>query len=296
MKRTIQGGPVSNDAILVRRICAIVTPVWVMLLWTVAAFAADAPDARLSEDIALTKATISSLAAKDLKAVRERLDPAIGQITDETLRRMSDTIGASAPVSIETIWATETHNVESGNGTSRMVLEYGWTGKWVVVDAVVKTEPTSKRLSRLYFTANTLPLRELNAFHLFGKGMAQYLFLAGWIAVIAITALAIVVAFRRHRGWRRWALIILMPLGLTPTVAVNWNTGHIWMLEAISNSAGQTIPILAFRYPMALYGFTELRVPYLYISGPLIALGYLIWQLRQSHKRQPLASSADPAS
>src|SRR5204862_7362669 len=165
---------------------------------------------------------------------------------------------------------------------SRILLEYGWTGKWVVVDAVVKTEAASKQFPRLFLTANRLPLRELNAFHLFGKGPVQYLFLAGWIAVIVITGWSIAIALRRHTGWRRWALIALMPLGLTPTVAVNWNTAQVWVLEAVSNSAGYAIPIFALRYPMTLFGNTETLVPYLYVSAPLIALGYLIWQRRRS--------------
>jgi len=278
---------------LMRRMFAIVAPAWIMLLWAAAGFAADAPDSRLSEDIALTKATMSLLAAKDMTAVRDRL---VGQITDDTLRKMSDTIGANEPASIETIWATETHSLENGDGNSRIILEYGLAGKWVIVDAVVRTEAASKRLTRLYFTVNALPLSELNAFHLSGKGLAQYLFLACWVAVIALTAWAMVVAFRRQTGWRRWVLIVLMPSGLTPTVALNWNTAQIWVLEAFSNSAGQSIPVLAFRYPMALHGYTELRVPYLYVSLPLIALGYLIWQWRSSHRRPLLASRADPAS
>jgi hypothetical protein len=281
---------------LMRRTVTIVAPVWIMLLWAGAAFAADTPDSRLSEDIALTKATISRLAAKDMTAVRDHLDPKIGQTTDDTLRKMSDMIGGSEPASIETIWATETHGLENGGGNSRIVLEYGLTGKWVIVDAVVQTEFASKRLTRLYFTVNTLPLSELNAFHLFGKGLMQYLFLAGWISVIVLTAWAMILAFRRQTGWRKWALIVLMPAGLTPTVAVNWNTGHISVFEAFNNSAGQSIPVLAFRYPMALYGTTELLVPYLYVSAPLVALGYLIWQWRSSHRRQLLASSAGAAS
>jgi hypothetical protein len=235
----------------------------------VAALAVDAPNSRLSDDVALTKATVSLLAARDIAAVRDRLDPAMGQVSDDTLRQMSNLIGASEPTSIETIWSTETRNLRTGDRNSRILLEYPLTGKWVVVDAVVKTQGASKRFYRLFLTADTLPLRELNAFHLFGKGPAQYLFLAGWIAVIVFTA---------------WALIALMPLGLTPTVAVNWNTAELWVLEAISNPTGHVIPIFALRYPMALFGYTETRVPYLYVSAPLIALGYLIWQRSWSHR------------
>jgi hypothetical protein len=45
--------------------------------------------------------------------------------------------------------------------------------------------------------------------------------------------------------------------------------------------SGYAIPIFALRYPMTLFGYTETRVPYLYVSAPLIALGYLIWQRRR---------------
>ena len=273
-----------------RRMRRVIAFAAIMVFLAVAAMADDAPNSRLSDDTALTKATVSSLAAKDNAAVRDRLDPAMGQVADDTLHRMSDMIGASEPTSIETIWSTETHNLQTGDGNSRILLEYGLTGKWVIVDAVVKTQGASKRFHRLFLTANTLPLSELNAFHLFGKGPVQYLFLAGWIATIVLTAWAIIVAFRRHTGWRRWALIALMPLGLTPTVAVNWNTAQVWVLEAVNNPAGQVIPIFALRYPMALFGATETLVPYLYVSAPLIALGYLIWQRRRSQKQQPVES------
>jgi hypothetical protein len=259
----------------------------ILLFLTAPAMASEAPDARLSDDIALTKATIASLAAKDFTSVRNRLDTAIGQASDETLDRMSNLFGVSEPASIETISGTETRNLQTGAGNSRILLEYAMTGKWLVVDAVINTQAASKRFTRLYISSNNQSLRELNAFHFFGKGPVQYLFLAGWLTAIALTAFAMAIAFRRHTGWRRWALILSMPLGLTPTVAVNWNTAQIWVIEAVSNSAGEVIPIFAFRYPMAMFGHTEIHVVYLYVSAPLIALGYLFWHWSQ--RRRPLA-------
>jgi hypothetical protein len=251
-----------------------------MVIWAAAALADDAPTSPISNDIALTKATVSLLAAGDLAALRDRLDPAMGPVSDETLRKMSDLIGAIEPVSIETISSAGSHNIRNGNGRSRIVLEYRFASKWLVVDAAVWTEGASKRFQRLFLTPNALPLNELNAFHLFGKGPLQYLFLGVWVATIILTGWAIAIAFRKHAGWRRWTLIALMPLGLTPTVAVNWNTAEVWVLEAISNPAGlgRVIPFFAARYPMALFGYTEFRAPYLFVAAPLIALGYLIWQ------------------
>jgi len=268
----------------------------ILLFLTVPAIAAEAPDARLSDDIALAKATIALLAAKDFTSVRGRLDAGMGPAPDETLDRMSNLFGAGKPASVETISGTETRNVQTGAGNSRILLEYGVAGKWLVVDVAINTQADSKRFTRLYITANNQPLRELNAFHFYGKGLVQYLFLAGWLTVIALTAFAMLIAFRRHAGWSRWALILSMPTGLTPTVAVNWNTAQIWVIEAVSNSAGEVIPIFAFRYPMAMYGQTEIHVVYLYVSAPLIALGYLFWHWWQGRRPMvPLVSTTPTA-
>jgi len=142
-----------------RRICGTIAPASIIVFLTVAALAVDAPNSGLSDDVALTKATVSLLAARDIAAVRDRLDPAMGQVSDDTLRQMSNLIGASEPTSIEPIWSTETRNLRTGDGNSRIPLEYGLTGKWVVVDAVVKTQGASKRFYRLFLTTNTLPVR-----------------------------------------------------------------------------------------------------------------------------------------
>lgn len=258
-------------------------------LWTAPAMASEAPDPRLAGDIALTKATISVLAAKDFTTFRQRLDASMSQATDDILNRMSDRIGAGEPRSIETISATETHDIQTGDGNSRILLEYGLAGRWSIVDAVVRTEGGSKRFVQLYITTNNQSLRELNAFHFLGKGPMQYAFLGGWLTVIALTAFAMVLAFRGHTGWRRWALVLAMPLGLTPTVALNWSSAHTWVIEATSNAAGQVIPIFAIRYPMAFLGHTELGATYFYVSAPLIAFGYLVWYAW--HGRRPLAAS-----
>jgi hypothetical protein len=277
----------------IRRTGGIIVPLAVMFFWASAALALDAPNARLSDDIALTKATISLLAAKNFAAVRDRLDPVMGKISDDTLRQMSDVIGPGDPISVETISSAEARNLQTGDGNSRIILEYELTGKWVVAGALIKTNAASKRFLGLHFTVNALPLKELNAFRLLGKEPVQYLFLAGWIAAILLTALAISAAFRRHRGWRKWALIFLMPLGLTPTVAMNWTTAQMLVLEAASTPA-HVIPVLSFRYPMALFSHTEVGAPFLYVSAPLIAFGYLIWHWGWSKRRAPLASLADP--
>jgi hypothetical protein len=274
-----------------RRLGITIASILIMVFWAAALPADDAPGSRLSDDTALIKATISLLAARDFAAVRERFDPAVGKISDDALSQMSNAVSAAKEAaSIETISAKETHNLQTGDGSSWIYLEYSLPArKWLVVDAVVKTEGDSKRFLRLFVTPNAGPLKELNAFYLLGKGMPQYLFLLTWIAVIAVTGFAMVVAYKRQTGWRRWAFIALMPLGLTPTVAMNWNTGYVWVLEATSNAAGSKIPLFAVRYPMTLFAHTETYVPYLYISAPLFALGYLIWQFR---RRKPEVASA----
>lgn len=268
----------------------IVASVLVVFCSTIAVLAADTPNAVIADDVALTRATIALLAAKDIAAVRKRLDTTKIPISDQTIGQMANVIGQVEPASIETISSSGLHDIKTGDGFSRVVLEYGLTGKWVVVDAAITSKAGLKQFVRLYLTVNALPLQELNAFHLFGSGPAQYAFLAGWMVAIGLTAWAMIVAFRRHRGWRRWVLIALMPLGLTPTVAMNWITAQIWILET---NGGQSIPVFAFRYPMALFAYTETRAPFLYVSAPLIAFGYLIWHWESSRRSRLLASGAD---
>ena len=240
------------------------------------AFASETSSGGLEEDIALTKAAVLLLQAGNFAAMREQMDPAAGQIADDKFRLLSDMLGTSEPASIETLWASERRNLQTGDSASRIYLEYGFGGRWVFVDAVVKTTGAKKQFLRLYMSPNTKPLRQLNAFHLLGKGAPQYLFLAVWLVVIAFTACAAYLAFIRNRGWRRWVLPLLMPLGLTPAVAMNWNVAQFSVLEATSNSAGTIIPIFAARWPMAFYEVNAIGATSLYISAPLLAVVYLI--------------------
>jgi hypothetical protein len=248
--------------------------------YVVPVFAADPTDARLMADVAVAKATISLLQSRDFPAVRDRFHPAIGRLSDDVLARMADTIAGEAK-SVETISSKGTFN-PAGNGESQTILEYQINSRWVVADVVIKTENSIKRVSGLYFSVNGQPLRELSVFRLSGKGFAQYAFLAGWIGIVGLTGYAIVLAFRRHSGWRRWALMIAMPLGLGPAVGMNLSNAAFWMLGGSeTRGAVSFYPILSARFPMAwfgMFGGAEFGVPYLYMSAPLIAIGYLIWR------------------
>jgi hypothetical protein len=148
------------------------------------AFAADPTDARLMADVAVAKATITLLQSRDFTAVRDRFQPALGPLPDDVLAGMADVIAGEAK-SVETISSKGTFNPATGNGESQTILEYQIGLRWVVADVVVKTENNIKRVSGLYFSTNSQPLRELSVFHLSGKGFAQYAFLAGWIGIIA---------------------------------------------------------------------------------------------------------------
>jgi hypothetical protein len=278
----------------VQRICNAILPAAIMLFSAGAVLAADAPASRLDDDVAMTKATVSLLAARDIAAVRSRLDPIVGPVSDDVLRKLSDMVAANEPTSIETIYADERRNLQTGDGSSRVLLEYAYPGKWVLVDVAIRSKDNQKHFFRLFLTPNGVPLREANRFYFFGKGPAQYLFLAAWLAAIALVGWAIKIAFRRHTGWRRWVLIAAMPLGLTPTLAMNWNTAEMWVTEAINNPAGRAIPIFAVRWPMVMLGRTEFLVPYFMISAPLFAVGYLIWYWRRGRRVKVAETEAIP--
>jgi len=254
------------------------------------AFAADPTDARLMADVAVAKATITLLQSRDFTAARDRFHPAIGPLPDDVLARMGDVV-AGETKSVETISSKGRFDLGPRNSESQTILEYQIGARWVVADVVIKTENDIKRISGLYFSVNSQPLRELNLFQLSGKRFAQYAFLAGWIGVIGLTGCAMVLAFRRHSGWRRWALMIAMPLGLGPAVAVNWSNGAFWMFGGtVTKGAATFVPILSGRFPMAwfgMFGGAEMGAPYLYMSAPLVAIGYLIWRGIDSSPRSP---------
>jgi hypothetical protein len=245
------------------------------------AFAADPTDARLMADVTVAKATITFLQSRDFTAVRARFHPVIGPLPDDVLTRMADTFAGDIK-SVETISSKGAFDPTTGNGESQTILEYQIDSRWVVADVVVKTENNTKQVSGLYVSVNKQPLRELSAFHLSDKGFAQFAFLAGWIGIVGLTGCAMVLAFRRHSGWRRWALMFVMPLGLGPAVAMNWSNGAFWSFGGtVTKGAASFYPIISGRFPMAwfgMFGGAEMGVPYLYMSAPLIAIGYLIWR------------------
>ena len=116
----------------------------------------------------------------------------------------------------------------------------------------------------------------------------QYAFLAGWSGIIGLTGYAMILAFRRHSGWRRWVLTIAMPDGLGPGVAMSWSNGAFWIFGGSETREAVTfIPIFSGRFPMAwlgMFGGADFSMPVLYVSVPLIALGYLAWTSMTSIK------------
>ena len=76
--------------------------------------------------------------------------------------------------------------------------------------------------------------------------------------------------------------VTAMPLGIGPAVAMNWSNAAFWTFGgSVTRGAATFYPIFSARFPMAwfgMFGGTEFSVPYLYMSAPLIAIGYLIWR------------------
>ena len=245
------------------------------------AFAEDPTDARLTADVAVAKGTITLLQSRDFTAARKQFHPNTGSLPDDALARMADIVAGDVK-SVETISSRGRFDISPGNSESQTILEYQIGSRWVVADVVIKTENNIKRVSGLYFSVNSQPLRKLNAFRLSERGFAEYAFLAAWIGIVGLTGYAIVLAFRRQSGWRRWALMIAMPIGVGPAVAMNLSNAAFWVLGGPeTRGAVSFYPILSARFPMAwfgMFGGNEFSVPYLYMSVPLIAIGYLIWR------------------
>lgn len=245
------------------------------------AFAEDPTDARLMADVAVAKATITLLQSRDFTAARKQFHPSTGALSDDALAQMGSIVAGEIK-SVETISSKGRFDLGPGYSESQTILEYQIGSRWIVADVVIKTEINVKRVSGLFLTVNSLPLRELSPFRLSGRGFAEYAFLAGWIGIVGLTGYAMVLAFRRNSGWRRWALMIAMPIGVGPAVAMNLSNAAFWVLGGPeTRGAVSFYPVVSARFPMAwfgMFGGSEFGVPYLYLSAPLIAMGYLIWR------------------
>ncbi len=106
---------------------AIMAAIAITAFLALPAMADDTGNPRLAEDVALTKETVSLLRSKNFQAVRDRLDPSL-KVSDDMLRQLSDVMGQSEPVSIEDISVSETREMQTGNGTARVLLEYNLGG------------------------------------------------------------------------------------------------------------------------------------------------------------------------
>lgn len=243
------------------------------------AFAVDPTDARLAADVTWAKATIALLQSRDFIGVRERFDPAIGPVSDDAIGRMSGIV-AGETQSIETVSSKGKFDPIAGNGESQTVLEYHIGSHWILANAVIKTENNIQRISGLFFSVNNRPLKDSS--FLSGKGFVQYAFLAGWGGIIGLTGYAMILAFRRHSGWRRWVLTIAMPVGVGPAVAMNWSNAAFWTFGgAETRGAATFVPIISGRFPMGwfgMFGGADFHTLYFYMSVPLIAIGYLAWR------------------
>jgi hypothetical protein len=243
------------------------------------AFAADPTDARLVADITMAKATIALLQSRDFIGVRERFHPAIGPLSDDVLGRMSGVV-AGETQSIETVSSKGNFNPVAGNRESQTILEYHIGSRWVLANVVIKTENNIQRISGLFFSVNNQPLKDSSI--LSGKGFVQYAFLAGWSGIVGLTGYAMILAFRRHFGWRRWVLTSAMPVGFGPAVAINWSNAAFWTFGGSETRGATTFfPIISGRFPMGwfgMFGGADFHTLYFYMSVPLIAIGYLAWR------------------
>ena len=234
------------------------------LAYIALAFAEDPTDARLTADVAVAKETIALLQSRDFTAARRQFHPSTGALSDDALAQMASIVAGEVK-SVETTSSKGRFDLGPGNSESQTILEYQIGSRWLVADVVIKTENNVKRVAGLFFTVNSLPFRELSPFRLSGRGFSEYAFLAGWIGIVGLTGYSMVLAFRRNSGWRRWALMIAMPIGVGPAVALNLSNAAFWVLGGSeTRGAVSFYPVFSARFPMAcfaMFGGSEFGVP-----------------------------------
>ena len=214
-------------------------------------------------DEALAVTFVDLLRARKFDDIdRAAIPSAKGPRLYAALLKMADTLPEKeTPTSRKLVGAQV--NTDQEGTTTNVVLEYDFSGKWVLANVVLVRKPGSVSLAGLSVRAIPESLEEHHRFRLTGKSAVHYVVLALAIVFPLLTLYALVACLRTRMSWRRWAwmLFIVFSFG---SFTLNWTTGET-QLSALA------IGLFGASATGALYGPWMLSV-----SFPLGALAFLL--------------------
>jgi len=178
------------------------------------------------------KSLFSDLQARNVTALRERMDPKVlATVTPSIFDHMAVLFPPTPPRSVAVVFLT-TQKLFLGNDDAvrrvNVSLQYQFENQWLLANAMWReTASGDKIIEGMNVQPVAKSLQEINSFQLKGKGIANYAILVLAVALPLFCIGALIVCIRTPMPRKRkilWCLGILVGFG---RVGVNWTSGAI---------------------------------------------------------------------
>jgi hypothetical protein len=204
-----------------------------------------------------------------------------GATLPATLQRMAGLIPSGTPSSIKLVGAQSWS--QSGSTTRNLTFEYGFHGKWVLLNVATKEASGHLTLVGLHVYDLAQSLEEQNRFTLSGKSPIQYAVLALVGLFPLLTLYSLITCVRSKRPGRKWPWILFILLGVGK-FSVNWTTGA-WTVSPL------VFQLFSASAVEPLYGPWTLAA-----SIPLGAILFLLKRRAQALEEPKRATESLPAN
>lgn len=224
-------------------------------------------------DVDYGKSLFSDLQARNVKALRERMDPEVlASAAPSVFDQMAGLFPPAAPLSVMVAGLNWTKVVSIRTRLRRVniSLQYEFENQWLLASARWReTESGDKIIEAMNVQLLPRSLQEINSFELKGKGIANYVSLVLAIAFPFFCVAVFIVCLRTPMPRKRkilWCIGILFGFC---QISLNWTSGAI------------SVSPLHFQFLAAGWGRAGLVAPYVIsVSIPLFAILFL-WRRHQ---------------
>jgi hypothetical protein len=178
------------------------------------------------------KSLFSDLQARNVKALREKMDPKLlATATPSIFDQMAAFFPPTPPRSVAVAFLTTQNFLKANDDMVRRVnvsLQYEFESKWLLANATWREMASGdKIIESMSVQPLTKSLKEINNFQLEGKGIANYAILVLAVAMPLFCIAALVGCIRTPMPRKRkilWCIGILVGF---VRVGVNWTSGAI---------------------------------------------------------------------
>ncbi len=177
------------------------------------------------EDAKFAEEYLDKLRTKDFDYIKSQMSTeTLAQANDELLIEMSNHFRKGELLSTEIIGSQV--NVFNGQWQGNFSFEYHFTDGWNLANTAFKKVDGKIKVIGLNVYQTEMSQKEINAFTLQNKSIAQYLILLLAVIIPAFIIVSTYFCARTPIPKRKWLWVIFILLGVC-AVQVNWTTGQI---------------------------------------------------------------------